>query len=262
MDFDLASVRDPDAIAKLPTDEQDGWRKLWDDVDAVLKLDALKEGSGQLIPPRSFLLAAEPPRSTANRLGCTPRTHRTHLGPLPAHRPHGKSIGNRNGPVPSPEGCSRMRVGVGMLLGLSARRGCWPRKGPRRPPATASRPISRPIRRTTPKEALASVLKAADAGRFDYLTAQLADPSFIDDRVKTPVRRRLRGAGQGRRRPASIRARSSCFAASSTTANGQTDDAERLGAAQGRGRPRRFLSQNRRPLVHGTPTASEQQESN
>ena len=28
------------------------------------------------------------------------------------------------------------------------------------------------------------MLKAADAGRFDYLAAQLADPSFIDERVK------------------------------------------------------------------------------
>ena len=36
---------------------------------------------------------------------------------------------------------------------------------------------------TTPKESLASVLKAAD-GASDYLAAQLADPSFIDDRVK------------------------------------------------------------------------------
>jgi hypothetical protein len=36
----------------------------------------------------------------------------------------------------------------------------------------------------TPKEALASVLKAAAAGQFDYLAAQLADPVFVDDRVK------------------------------------------------------------------------------
>lgn len=37
---------------------------------------------------------------------------------------------------------------------------------------------------STPKEALASVLKAAEAKRFDYLAAHLADPAFIDDRVK------------------------------------------------------------------------------
>ncbi len=34
------------------------------------------------------------------------------------------------------------------------------------------------------KEALASVLKAVADKRFDYLTAHLADPSFVDDRVK------------------------------------------------------------------------------
>src|SRR5262245_61113248 len=36
----------------------------------------------------------------------------------------------------------------------------------------------------TAKEALASVLKAIDARKIDYLVAQLADPSFVDDRVK------------------------------------------------------------------------------
>src|SRR5262245_48305379 len=36
----------------------------------------------------------------------------------------------------------------------------------------------------TAKEALASVLKAIDAKRIDYLVAQLADPAFIDARVK------------------------------------------------------------------------------
>lgn len=36
----------------------------------------------------------------------------------------------------------------------------------------------------TAREALASVLKAAEAKRVDYIVAQLADPSFVDDRVK------------------------------------------------------------------------------
>jgi hypothetical protein len=36
----------------------------------------------------------------------------------------------------------------------------------------------------TAKEALTSVLKAVEAKRFDYLVAQLADPDFVDDRVK------------------------------------------------------------------------------
>src|SRR5438045_2365213 len=35
-----------------------------------------------------------------------------------------------------------------------------------------------------PKETLASVLKAADAKRYDYLLAQLADPDWVDARVK------------------------------------------------------------------------------
>jgi hypothetical protein len=37
---------------------------------------------------------------------------------------------------------------------------------------------------TTPKEALASVLKAVAIKRFDYVAAQLADPDFIDDQVQ------------------------------------------------------------------------------
>jgi hypothetical protein len=37
---------------------------------------------------------------------------------------------------------------------------------------------------TSPKEALASVLKAIDAKDYHYLVAHLADPAFVDDRVK------------------------------------------------------------------------------
>jgi hypothetical protein len=36
----------------------------------------------------------------------------------------------------------------------------------------------------TAKEALASVIKAIDEKKFSYLVAQLADPPFVDDRVK------------------------------------------------------------------------------
>ena len=36
----------------------------------------------------------------------------------------------------------------------------------------------------TAKEALASVLKAIDDKKIDYLVAHLADPTFVDDRVK------------------------------------------------------------------------------
>ena len=36
----------------------------------------------------------------------------------------------------------------------------------------------------TPQETLASVLKAIDDKRIDYLAAQLTDPKFVDQRVK------------------------------------------------------------------------------
>jgi hypothetical protein len=37
---------------------------------------------------------------------------------------------------------------------------------------------------STAKEALASVIKAIDEKKIAYLVAQLADPAFVDDRVK------------------------------------------------------------------------------
>jgi hypothetical protein len=37
---------------------------------------------------------------------------------------------------------------------------------------------------STPKEALASVLKAIETKHADYIVAQLADPEFVDRRVK------------------------------------------------------------------------------
>lgn len=37
---------------------------------------------------------------------------------------------------------------------------------------------------STPKETLTSVLKAIDGKKYDYLVAHLADPTFVDDRVK------------------------------------------------------------------------------
>lgn len=43
---------------------------------------------------------------------------------------------------------------------------------------------SRSYPQTTAKETLQSVLKAIEAKRYDYLMAQLADPTFVDDRVK------------------------------------------------------------------------------
>ena len=37
---------------------------------------------------------------------------------------------------------------------------------------------------STPKEALASALKAIDGKKYAYLVAHLADPAFVDDRIK------------------------------------------------------------------------------
>jgi hypothetical protein len=44
-----------------------------------------------------------------------------------------------------------------------------------------------------PKSALASVLKAIDNKKIDYLLAQLSDPQWVDDRVKTGHGGKLEG---------------------------------------------------------------------
>ena len=36
-DVDLAGIRDPDAVAKLPAEEQDACKKLWPDTAALMK---------------------------------------------------------------------------------------------------------------------------------------------------------------------------------------------------------------------------------
>jgi hypothetical protein len=36
-DANLASVRDPEALAQLPDDERQDWRRLWDDVYQLLQ---------------------------------------------------------------------------------------------------------------------------------------------------------------------------------------------------------------------------------
>jgi hypothetical protein len=41
-DADLTGVRDHSELASLPADEQEAWRALWKDVDALLK----KAGGG------------------------------------------------------------------------------------------------------------------------------------------------------------------------------------------------------------------------
>ena len=43
-DTDLASLREPAALAKLPDEERRAWQKLWADVDALLKRSEGKAG--------------------------------------------------------------------------------------------------------------------------------------------------------------------------------------------------------------------------
>jgi hypothetical protein len=78
-----------------------------------------------------------------------------------------------------------MRVGVAIFLGLAFTAGPVAAEGEAKPAVRYGVEVDqKTYPQSAPKETLASVLKAADAGHFDYLAAQLADPSFIDDRVK------------------------------------------------------------------------------
>jgi hypothetical protein len=60
---------------------------------------------------------------------------------------------------------------------------CQPVKGPRgeRYGISAVRDV---YPQATPQETLASVVKAIDGRRMDYVLAQLADPDFVDQRVR------------------------------------------------------------------------------
>jgi hypothetical protein len=79
-----------------------------------------------------------------------------------------------------------MRFGVAVFLGLAGSAGLFAAADGPKPDARYGVEVDlKTYPQATPKEALASVLKAADAGKFDYLAAQLADPAFIDDRVKS-----------------------------------------------------------------------------
>jgi hypothetical protein len=46
-DLDLAGVRGPEALAKLPEAERQEWQKLWDDV-----ADVLKRAQGKAAPEK------------------------------------------------------------------------------------------------------------------------------------------------------------------------------------------------------------------
>jgi hypothetical protein len=79
-----------------------------------------------------------------------------------------------------------MRTHVGALLGVLIALGgsvAGPEKS-----ADGTRYGIAPDLKTYPqgtaKETLASLLKAVQAKRLDYVVAQLADPAFVDDRVK------------------------------------------------------------------------------
>jgi hypothetical protein len=78
-----------------------------------------------------------------------------------------------------------MRIGVAWIVGLFCASGLFAADGEVKPTVRYGVEVDlQTYPQTTPKDVLASVLKAADAGKFDYLAAQLADPAFIDQRVK------------------------------------------------------------------------------
>lgn len=77
-----------------------------------------------------------------------------------------------------------MQAGISLLLGLMLLSG----QGAEAPDSKSSRHGIAPDLKTYPqataREALGSVVKAIEAKQHDYLTAQLADPTFIDERVQ------------------------------------------------------------------------------
>jgi hypothetical protein len=79
-----------------------------------------------------------------------------------------------------------MSKGIGVLLGVCVGLSAAANGQEKTPNATryGIAPDSQAYPQGTAKETLASVLKAIEAKRFDYLTAQLADPVFVDDRVR------------------------------------------------------------------------------
>lgn len=78
-----------------------------------------------------------------------------------------------------------MRIGMPVILGLSLAAGVMADQSRPEPGTRYGVAVDlKAYPQATAKEALASVLKAIDAGRYDYLAAQLADPGFIDECVK------------------------------------------------------------------------------
>jgi hypothetical protein len=78
-----------------------------------------------------------------------------------------------------------MRVVLALLLGVGCAAGVSAQEKEREPAKRHG--IATDLKtypQDTPKEALASLLKAIEDKRIDYLMAQLADPEFVDRRLK------------------------------------------------------------------------------
>jgi hypothetical protein len=79
-----------------------------------------------------------------------------------------------------------MRIGSGVLLGASLFLGLASVLGQNKPAEGTRYGVALDLKnypQNSAKDALASVLKTVEGKKFDYLVAQLADPSFVDDRV-------------------------------------------------------------------------------
>ncbi|HEY1379037.1 MAG TPA: hypothetical protein VGF55_19710 [Gemmataceae bacterium] len=77
----------------------------------------------------------------------------------------------------------RATVVLGLLMTLSAP-AVGQKREPPPPPRYGVEADLEVYPQDTPKAALASVVKAIDARRFNYLAAQLADPDAVDKRVQ------------------------------------------------------------------------------
>ena len=79
-----------------------------------------------------------------------------------------------------------MRTALAVLVGVACGTVAVAREGPEAAPEKryGVEADLETYPQSTPKEALASVLKAVENKRVDYLTAQLADPEWVDRRVK------------------------------------------------------------------------------
>jgi hypothetical protein len=75
-----------------------------------------------------------------------------------------------------------LALGIALLAAAAMDAGAPSEARPEKRYGLAADPANYP--QATPKEALASALKAIDDKRIDYLLAQLTDPQFVDGRVQ------------------------------------------------------------------------------